>query len=130
VFREGDAYVPVCADHRAQADEELAAAGEVVAEVVPIEQDGDEDEDEPVAEMADEPGEMPEVEDDAGMPDAPQPCEFGDHPATMSLLFGSDQYAPVCDDHEQQGRDEITARGDDVTGVVEIEQPAENEETS
>jgi hypothetical protein len=125
VFREGDAYVPTCADHKKQAEAELAAAGEVVAEVVPIEQGDD-----PEAVLADGPEDLPEVDDDAGMPDAPQPCEFGDHPATMSLLFGSDQYAAVCLEHEQQGRDEIAARGDDVTGVVEIEQPAENEETS
>lgn len=66
-------------------------------------------------------GDGDEVGEDTGLPDAPQDCEFGDHPATQSLLFDDDtKYLPVCDDDEQQGRDLIGQNGATVTRVVEI----------
>lgn len=65
-----------------------------------------------------------EVDKDTGLPDAPQDCEFGDHPATRSLLFDDNtKYVPVCDDDEQQGRGLIGQNGATVTRVVEIREP-------
>lgn len=91
------------------------------AETAPVE-DGDE----PVTAAADAPaGVEAEPADEVGMPDAPQPCEFGDHPAIRSLLFDEDaKYLPVCEDDEQQGRDLIEQNGATVTRVVDIP-PAE-----
>jgi hypothetical protein len=67
-----------------------------------------------------------EPADEVGLPDAPQPCEFGEHPAVRSLLFdGGQAYVPVCDEHEQQARERITEAGGEVTQVVEIVQPDE-----
>ena len=93
--------------------------------------DGDTDEPEEGA-MADQPTtpDAPDTEltpDGVGMPDAPQPCQYGDHPAAMSLLFGDDQYVPVCADHEPEARDQIEAAGGEVTGVVEIADDGDNE---
>lgn len=119
VYRDGSAYVPTCPEHLAQARDELSAANETIDEEVEIEQGAEPADDEP-AEMADEPGELPDLDDDAGTPDAPQSCEMGDEPATMSLLFGDGMYAPVCDEHEAAAREEIAARGDEVTGMVKI----------
>jgi hypothetical protein len=70
-----------------------------------------------------------EPADEVGIPDAPQPCEFGDHPAVRSLLFGEGEaYVPVCDEHEEQARERIAEAGDEVTGIVEIEQPDDEAE--
>lgn len=74
-------------------------------------------------------GDGEEVGEDTGLPGAPQDCEFGDHPATQSLLFDDDtKYLPVCADDEQQGRDLIEQNGATVTSVVAI-RPAADEET-
>lgn len=78
------------------------------------------------APLAAEPGDLPPdgaPDGEVGMPDAPQPCQFGDEPAVRSLLFDEgERYLPVCDDHEQQGRDLISQNGATVTDVVDIEQ--------
>jgi hypothetical protein len=66
----------------------------------------------------------PDAPDEVGMPDAPQSCEFGDHPAVMSLMFDEDtKYLPTCAYDEQQGRDLIEQNGATVGRVVEIVQP-------
>jgi hypothetical protein len=89
----------------------------------------DPDNDEPGEELvaaAAAPAEEVVVEpvDGIGIPDAPQPCEFGEHPAVRSLLFGDGEaYVPVCDEHEEQARERIAAAGDEVTEVVDIAQP-------
>ncbi|GAA0897754.1 hypothetical protein [Pseudonocardia zijingensis] len=85
---------------------------------------GEDEPDEPIVAAAAIPDQVVESDDEVGLPDVPQPCELGDHPAVRSLLFrGGDAYAPVCDEHEQDARDRLAADGDEVTAVVDIEQP-------
>jgi hypothetical protein len=85
---------------------------------------------EPVVAAAAAPDEaVAEVPEEVGMPDAPQPCEFGDHPAVRSMLFrGGEAYVPVCDEHEPEARERLAADGDEVTGIVDIEQPDDEDE--
>lgn len=79
-----------------------------------------------------EPVDEPDAdEDDAGTPDAPQPCQYGeDHPAVRSLLYADDDgqaYVPVCDEHDQEARDDMDGEGDKILGVVDIDPTAEPE---
>jgi 2'-5' RNA ligase len=85
---------------------------------------------EPVVAAAAAPDEaVAEVSEEVGMPDAPQPCEYGDHPAVRSLLFrGGEAYVPVCDEHEPEARERLAADGDEVAGIVDIEQPDDEDE--
>jgi hypothetical protein len=79
--------------------------------------------------LADIDDESVEVDEEVGIPDAPQPCEYGDHPAVRSLLFrGGEAYVPVCDEHEPEARERLDADGEEITGVVDIEQPDEEDE--
>lgn len=71
----------------------------------------------------------PPVEDeviepgDGGLPDEPQPCQMGEHPAVRSLLFrDEDAYVPVCDEHEQEAREQLDEAGETVVRVVDIPQ--------
>ncbi len=81
---------------------------------------------------ADDMPDLPEADtpDEVGMPDAPQSCEFGDHPAVMSLMFDEDtKYLATCADDEQQGRDLIEQNGATVSRVVDIGQPDDADDT-
>lgn len=119
VFGPDWTYYPLGADETAESADEPAEADEetVMAAAPP-----DLDEDDP---------------QEVGMPDAPQPCplgEGGEHRAVRSLLYAGDaEYLPVCDEHDQDGRDLIEAEGETISRVVDIREPdrldAEEEET-
>lgn len=66
--------------------------------------------------------------EDAGLPDSPQPCQYGPEAAVRSLLFRDDEgqaYVPVCDEHEQQARDDLDKAGDEILGMVDIDPTGE-----
>jgi hypothetical protein len=74
---------------------------------------------------ADMPADGTALPDDEGDPAAPQECAYGPEPAVRSLMYrDGDAYAPVCDAHEQEARDEITELGETVSDVVDIEPDA------
>lgn len=81
------------------------------------------------AALADDPGALPdELEEETGLPDAPQPCQYGDHPAVRSLLFDEGvRYVPVCDEHEQAARELLTDNGAEVVRAVTIRSDADDE---
>lgn len=74
------------------------------------------------AQLADEPGTVPDGELEAeGDPAEPQACIYGSEAATRSLVYaGGEQFVSVCDEHEQQARDELEKAGEEVSEVVEI----------
>lgn len=60
---------------------------------------------------------------EGGFPDEPQWCQVPDpnHPAVRSLLFrDEDAYAPVCDEHDAEIREQLAAAGETIVGEVEI----------
>lgn len=69
----------------------------------------------------------PAIEPGAGgYPESPQACQYGDEPAVRSLLFrDEDAYVPVCDQHEQEAREQLEAAGEVIVGVVDIETDTE-----
>lgn len=94
-----------------------------------VDDDGDVEVPVTAAAEPDDPGDPPDDGDEVGLPDAPQPCQYGREPAVRSLLFdGGERFVPVCDEHEQQARDEIEARGHEVDGVVDIADIVEGDE--
>lgn len=63
---------------------------------------------------------------ETGMPDAPQPCFAGEHPAVRSLLFsGGEQYVATCADHVAEARAAIEAEGFTVDQEVSIAQASD-----
>jgi hypothetical protein len=70
--------------------------------------------------------ELVQPDDEGGDPAAPQPCQFGDEPATKSLLWaGGASYTPVCDEHEAEARAQLEEAGQTISGEVEIEDDAD-----
>jgi hypothetical protein len=98
VFRDGSAYAAVCAEHRQQVLDELAAAGEVVDEIVPIGAAEEGAPVEPVVAAAGEP-----------------------HTGGMIALIPADPSALVVDGGDPAEDLHLTLAylGDDVTGMDE-----------
>lgn len=73
----------------------------------------------PAADVAADP--VPEP-GEGGDPTEPQQCQFGDEPATLSLLFrDGEAYTPACADHQDEARAQLAAAGEAVSDVVPID---------